>query len=229
MTGQQRQKFAALYDEYKHKYSNFGRSQANIKTVCLKARECAKSSVKPSDETIDLLIRRQGNGIANVGRSAVFLQRGLSLHASQQNMDYVNLLSDMFAFARTGDRIDQKKYGNWKERFFAASGDIKLEVIFNRLVFAIFPEQFCSVPKPERLFQICNAIQDWTGVQLSKKLLANMDWFELCELIVPVVREALQDKDYAARSTFLATVGIEVSRSKGNLVDKDKSTQRTSA
>lgn len=220
MTGQQKQKFVELYDKYECEWSHFGTCQTNIKTVCSKAQEWANATGSPSDEAVELLIRKQKRGIASVGKSEVFLNKGGPSAAAKQNEAFRDLMAEIFKAAKAGSRIDHAKYGAWKERFFIAADGYKLEVIFNRLIMAIFPKQFCSVIKPERLLRICNALQEWTGVRLSETSLADKDWFDLCELIVPVVREALPDKDYAARTAFLAAIGVAISHSKAEGTDK---------
>lgn len=209
MTEQQKKSFAELYKEYAQRYSRFGRSQISIKAVCAKAHEWAKASSFANDEAIKLLIEKQGNGISNVGRSVVYLQRTKS---TKRDEAIRSLLSEMFNATKNTGEITRVQYDTWKTRFFATVEGHQLEVIFNRLIFAIFPEQFCSVAKPERLLRICNAIQKRTGVRLTltDKMLADVHWLDLCELIVPIVREALPNKDYAARSTFLAAIGVEV-------------------
>lgn len=211
MTKEQKATLAKLFTEFAQQDAMFGRSQINIRTVCAKVRVWAETSNPPNDEAVELLIRKQSNGIANVGKATVFLYRAKPSTSANIDKYFCELLLEMFKENKPNGRIDHKQYAKWKERFFAASG-YKLEVIFNRLVFAIFPEQFCSVPKPERLLRICNALQKWAGLGLSEKPFANLDWFELCELIMPIVREAFPDKDYAARSTFLAAVGVKINK-----------------
>ena len=223
MTEQQKHKFAELYDRHERTDSGIGVYQARIKYTCLKAQKWVAATSNPDDEAVELLVKKQSNGIANVGRSASYLQRAKPSSAARQNKAFRDLMAEMFKSAKADGRIDHTKYDAWKERFFKVADGYKLEVIFNRLVFAIFPEQFCSVPKPERLLRICNALQEWTGVRLSETPLADKDWFDLCELIEPVVREALPSKDYAARSAFLAAIGVAISASKGKKSGEDKS------
>lgn len=211
MTEKLKEQFAALYKEYTGNEVRFqGSDQHNIKCTCAKAHDWLVAVRFPAEEAISLLIEKQGNGICNVGRSVVYLKRTTPSATKERNEFFRGFLAEMFIAAKKTEMITNVQYGEWKKHFFAICAGHQLEVIFNRLVFAVFPKQFCSVAKPERLLRVCNLIQTRTGIRLTDKMLSNLDWFELCELIVPVVKTAFPDKDFADRSVFLAAIGVSV-------------------
>ena len=198
-------KFAKLYDEYTSKKANFqGEDQRNIRDVCAKARTWAAAPERIDSNVIDLLVWKAQNGIANVdfGNVAVQGQDGL-VHES-----FFPIVTTMLCTAAKSNAVTKTQYSAWKDAFFATAG-YNAYVVFNRLVFACFPTQFCSVIDTERLRNVCSLLQTkggaCEGIDISQK-----DWFDLCELIVPIVREAFPDKDYACHSTFLAAIGDAV-------------------
>lgn len=198
-------KFAKLYGEYTNKKPNFnGEDQCNIREVCAKVRTWAAASELIGSGAVDQLIWQSGNGIANVGHGNVE-ERGLP---GLSHEAFFPIVSTMLCVAAKSNSISKAQYDAWKDAFFATAG-YNAHVVFNRLVFACFPTQFCSVIDIERLRSVCQLLQTegvaCEGIDLSQK-----DWFDLCELIIPIVRKAFPDKDYADLSTFLAAVGDTV-------------------
>ena len=205
MTEQQRQKFAELYNKYTGTQNNFkGQDQQNIREVCAKARTWTTTPERIGRCVIGQLVWQPGNGIANVGHGGI----GEHGTAGLSHESFFPIVTTMLCTAARSNTITKTQYAAWKNAFFATAG-YNAHVVFNRLAFACFPTQFCSVIDEERLRRVCSLLQTegvaCEGIDLSQK-----DWFDLCELIVPIVREAFPDKDYADHSTFLAAVGVAV-------------------
>ena len=205
MTEKKRQRFAELYDEYTGTQDNFrGQDQQNIREVCSKARTWAATPERIGRYVIDQLVWQPQNGIANVGHGGIeeHSAAGLSHEA------FFPKVTTMLCTAAKSNTITKTQYASWKDAFFATAG-YNAHVVFNRLAFACFPTQFCSVIDEVRLRRVCSLLQTeriaCEGIDLPQK-----DWFDLCELIVPIVREAFPDKDYADHSTFLAAIGDAV-------------------
>ena len=198
-----RPRFAELYKDFTSRQARFqGGDQNNIREACAKVRTWAMSPEIVDLNIVDFLIWRHGNGIADVGQGSL---AGHGCAESLRNA-FFSITATMFAAAARTNRISKAQYEQWQSVFFANAG-FRSRIVFNRLVFACFPLQFCSVIDNERLQKVCRFLLE-QGCLPSGLGLDDMDWFDLCEVIVPVVRAAFPNKDYADHSTFLAAIGV---------------------
>lgn len=186
-----------------------GAYPTNIRHVCQVAAASAKIGTASAGD-VDLLILQGNNGIANVGKGAISVGRhnkGLDL---PKGLFQNGVLIKMLAQAKVSNTISHKQYDAWKNDFFDEAG-FKAKVVFNHLVFALFPEQFCAVPSIRRLRAIGGRmIQDGLLPASVGHQIAAADWFDLCGIIMPAVAKGLPGHDYADCSAFVAAIGVTV-------------------
>lgn len=119
---------------------------------------------------------------------------------------FIPLLKEMFGVAASCDRISRERFCDWRGRFFDAA-DYNANQTFNRLVVACFPKQFCSVVAPTRL-QAAIGKLNGKGVMAPVAVQMRSDgaWFDLCEAIVPIIKESLLNYDLASQVSFIAAI-----------------------
>ena len=184
----------------------------NIRSCCNAAREWINSGKPAPIAAVQRLIIEPNNGIAYPDRGAINAMRARMGKPALPPNAFVKLLSDMFAIVRKSSRIEESQYRNFENVFFKEAG-FSARVVFNRLVFALFPEQFCAVPSVERLLKIGKQmVADGLLPTASQNALIGTNWFKLCDAIVPVITSGLPSCDYADRSALLVAIGDYVSR-----------------
>ena len=205
MTEQLKKSFAALYKEYAQTSRALTAEHIRrIDDAFSQARAYAKAP-----DTIDVRAVREfimpiSNKIATVsGASDAMWARW---HIQRTESVFIPLLKEIFGVAASCDHISREQFCQWRKEFFKCAG-YKANQVFNRLIVACFPKQFCSVVAPMRL-KAANEKLHLKGFMASIGVDMKSDgaWFDLCEAIIPVVQKGLQDFDLANQVSFLAAI-----------------------
>jgi hypothetical protein len=192
--------FAKLYKEYTTKEKNFqGEDQCNIRKICAKVRTLAAAPEWIGADAVDWLIFEKEGGIAHAGKWGEIPQK-------TSRIIFIPIVTAMLTTSMSFTKISKLQYEAWRRAFFTTTKK-DYHLVFNRLVFACFPTQFCSVIDVERLRDVCQLLQREHVVNLKENDVEQMDWYDLCDAIVPIVHMAFPEKDYADQTTFLAAIG----------------------
>ena len=208
MTQENRNAYEQAYTEYTNRDGRFqGADQQDIRKVCDQARTWSAAPELIGPDAVHTLILAADNDVANVDRGSVPAQR---THLNLPPLDdtaLVRFLQEVLHQASVSQTLTRNQYLRWQNSFFTFVGFHAWQV-FNRLVFTCFPTQFCSVVDAERLRLVMNELVN-QGLLDDFQVTTNNDaeWFDLCQLVVPVVQEAFPTRDYADHSTFLAAMG----------------------
>ncbi len=195
---------------YSGLFPKMSQDEVRIRSFCNSARKMIVSGKPVTSATVDILVHK--NVIANADRGEILPFRRARKMPPLPTNAFADLLDKMFDIARVSPTISHDQYKVWKCDFFKEAG-FKAEVVFNRLVFTLFPEQFCSVSKRMRL---CDVAQQLIGDGLIATGVAGKlrgtDWFTLCDRIMPAIKHGFPTKDFAYCSAFVAAVGVVTSR-----------------
>ena len=205
MTGDQKKRFCELFTEY----AKTGRAlkPENMKRMD-DAFACARAYARAKN-TIDVKAVREfvmpvSNKIATVtGAPDAMWARW---HIQRTEAVFIPLLKEMFGVAASCDCISRVQFCDWRRKFFHAA-DYNANQTFNRLVVACFPKQFCSVVAPTRL-QAAIGKLNGKGLMapVAVKMRSDGAWFDLCEAIVPIIKEGLLNYDLASQVSFIAAI-----------------------
>ncbi len=203
---------------------------ANMMGTCEMVREFALgSSAKTAAGIADELIMPSHTPIAYVSGAVEVLRPGLSSNAFEK------IVEKMLDESLSTQRISRRHFMDLRQEFFDAA-QYEANQCFNRFAFACFPLQFCSVVSPKRLRAVLNELNhrgllypNWSGSALPKmksldpdgawhkevmdkqpKRFDEDEWYDLCEAVVSVLREAFPLQDYAEHSCFLARIGTRL-------------------
>ena len=205
MTEQLKKSFAELYKEYAQ--TSRALTAEHIKRID-DAFSQARAYVK-APNTIDVRAVRKfimpiSNKIATV--AGVPDAMWARWHIQRTESVFIPLLKEIFGVAASCDHISREQFCQWRNEFFKSAG-YKANQVFNRLIVVCFPKQFCSVIAPMRL-KAANEKMHLKGLMAS--IVVDMKsagaWFDLCEAIIPVVREGLANFDLASQISFLAAL-----------------------
>ena len=205
--------FQKAATHYSGLYPKMPSDETRIRAFCNNAQNWVNSAVPVSAPMVNELVVRTSNGVSNADRGAIINFRSrLGLPALPKNA-FRKLLDEMFKVAASSSTITEDQYLKWKEDKFFIEAEYRAEVVFNRLVFALFPNQFCSVSKPERLRKVGEQMcSDNLLPAGTLKLLSGLNWYRLCSVIVPAVKAGFPKRDFAYCSAFLAAIGVVVSK-----------------
>ncbi len=218
--------FDRLYEHYTEKNDKFrGQDQANIRETCAKARTWGVAPERIGEAAVRKLIIEKANGAADTGEGTISSNSDVAI--------FYPFLCSVLCHASKTNAISHRMFNQWLESFFTGPVQRKHWLVFNRVVFVCFPTQFCSVVDVDRLRKVCGKLADlgvidrpgrvrqvqltdttnWADDVLDSNRppcedgFMDMDWFDLCEYIVPIVQKVFPDRDYADHSTFLAAMG----------------------
>lgn len=212
-------------------------SSANIRSACEMVREFALGhSTKTAADIADELIMPSDTPIAYVNGAVQLTWNRKGITSLTSNV-FVKIIKKMLEESLSSQRISRRHFMDLRDEFFDAA-QCEPNQCFNRFAFACFPLQFCSVVSPKRLRTVLNELNkrgllypDWTGcllpemkdfepdVNWHKAVIANQpkkfeedEWYDLCETVVPVVKEAFPLRDYGEHSCFLARIGQHLNK-----------------
>ena len=203
--------FQQAVAHYSGLYPEMNSDEVRIRKFCDKVRSWVCSG--PATEAmVEEMVLRAKSGIATVDWGAIKTVRSkLGLPPLPKNA-FVKLLNEMFRRAASSSGITEEQYNVWKDDFFKEAG-FRAETVFNRLLYPLFPEQFCSVVKPERLRKVGERMCGDNLLPASAlKSLSGVNWFRLCAAIMPAARAGLQGRDHAHCTALLAAIGVVASR-----------------
>ena len=205
MTEQQRQRFVELYREYAAQSRALKAEHVDrIHAAFAEARAYANAPETIDQKTVREFVMPVCNKVATVSGApdAIWARR----HIPRTESVFIQLLKEIFCFAASNDSITRKQFCEWRKSFFDCAG-YGANQTFNRLVFPCFPKQFCSVVSPSRLNAAIGKLHE-EGFMAS--IVVDMKsagaWFDLCEAIIPVVREGLANFDLASQISSIAAI-----------------------
>ncbi len=226
LTKNQVARFAQLDAYYKTKVP-LENDSVNLRTACEMVRESAISrSSTPIVNLADELIMPSSTLIAYVRGAVEVLRPKVTSGA------FCKIVEKMREESLSTEKISRRHFLDLRQEFYDAA-QYRSEQCFNRFTFACFPLQFCSVVSPRRLRAVLNELNrhglltpNWTGCSFPKmkslapdvgwheNILASQpkkhnddEWYNLCETVMPVIKEAFPLRDYAEHSCFLARIG----------------------
>lgn len=171
----------------------------------------------PTDDLILKLVFEPHNGICNTNQGGIEFQiRGWNARHPENTRrmpacaDFRSLVSAMLTRRNDATPLKQTEYLAFQQDFFGIVG-MKLKVVFNRLVIAMFPEQFVTPTDRAR-------IESCLGILVKRNFVPRFipqstatAWFDISGHIVRELRAELagvQNLDPAYLSSFVWAVGI---------------------
>lgn len=211
MTKQQKQLFAELYREYAaHSRALTAEHVNRIDAACSEARAYAKVPETIDQKTVREFVMPVCNKVATASGApdAIWARR----HISRTESVFIPLLKKVFAVSAASESITQEQFCEWRKEFFQCAG-YRANQTFNRLVFPCFPKQFCSVVSPARLKRACDRLRAEGLMQAtSVDMKSDAAWFDLCEVIVPLVKKGLEDFNLPTQVSFIAAIADGASK-----------------
>lgn len=223
--------FSQLDAHYKAQVPLEGES-ANMRGACEMVREFAiDRSSKSATDIADELIMPSDTPIAYVNGAVklTWKHKGITSLTSEV---FEKIIKKMLDESLSSQRISRRHFMDLRQEFFDAA-QCEPNQCFNRFAFACYPTQFCSVVSPKRLRAVLNELNrrgllspSWMGIALPTMASFDPDvawhndiiaaqpdkfdtdeWYDLCETVVPILKEAFPLHDYAEHTCFLARMG----------------------
>lgn len=206
----------------------------NIRSACESAHEFAiGNSTKTAIDLADALIMPSDAPIAYVNGAVCLLwKHAASLPPGMTSGVFKSIVEKMLDESLSVQRISRRHFADLRNEFFETAR-VRANQCFNRFAFACFPHQFCSVVSPKRLWAVINELDrcgllpsndgrnakanepdaEWHNARMASiPPQIDTEWYDLCETIVPLLKEAFSHKDYAEHSCFLARIGEHLHR-----------------
>lgn len=205
MTGKQRERFTELFNEYARTSRALKpESVRRMGDAFAQARAYAKNPATIGVAAVREFIMPVITKVATIAGAPDAMWARWNIQRTEP--DFIPLLKEMLGVSVSSARITREQFCKWRKEFFKCAG-YKANQAYNRLVVACFPEQFCSVVTPSRLKV---AIGKMHGEGLMASVVVDMTsdgaWFNLCEAIVPAVKEGLPGFGLVSRVSFIAAI-----------------------
>lgn len=171
----------------------------------------------PTDDLISRLLFERDNGICNTDWGCIASQIGSWNTCHPENTrrmptcaDFRPFVSAMLTRRNNANPLTQAEYLNYWQMFHNIVG-MNLQVVFNRLVIAMFPEQFVTPAKAGQIEECLDALVNRRFVTPFTAPSQTTKWFDVSSYIARELRARLaevQDLDPAYLSSFVWAVGI---------------------